>query len=546
VEEIIIKFKYFISIILTISIISIILILNMLSINPYSTQIKSEDVVKIGIYEYEPYVYIEENGEIRGYYYEFLNLLLKKYDFEYEYIVCNISDGLEKLENADIDIMLGLPISIMKSKDIIFNNKSISQEEFGVFSTKNISINDLKSNNELTLGLVEADYNAEWILKFFEVSNINIKIVYGENYKILEELMEEDKIDLMVDNAYKKSPYKMLYKFAGEQIYIGGNKNSSDILENIDKVIEEYTSQKYNPLEKLQDKYFDEDYNKKLIGRLILSIILIILFLIVIIKLIIPKIKKRKIKIKIKYRMNRDKYLLQYQPIYNPRSKDIVGFEGLLRLLDEDNKIIPPYKFISEIEENDMLFDISLWIIKKVIKDYDKIKNYKCVSGKKFYISLNLSLNEIENEAFVKKAIQILYKSNLEPNKICLEIIERVKMNDLDKINKNIDLLKGAGFKIAIDDFGVEYSNLDVLQKLDIDIIKIDKNFVDGIGKDIIRNEIVLFISKIARNTNKYVVLEGVEEIEQDSAIKKIENDLLYVQGYYYNKPMYIEDIEKI
>ncbi|WP_195964705.1 EAL domain-containing protein, partial [Clostridium cuniculi] len=70
------------------------------------------------------------------------------------------------------------------------------------------------------------------------------------------------------------------------------------------------------------------------------------------------------------------------------------------------------------------------------------------------------SLNEIENEAFVKKAIQILYKSNLEPNKICLEIIERVKINDLDKINKNIDLLKGAGFKIAIDDFGVEYSNL--------------------------------------------------------------------------------------
>ena len=537
------KFKYFISIIL---ITSIILILNMLSINPYSKQIKSEDVVKIGVYEYEPYIYIEENGEIRGYYYDFLNLLLKKYNFKYEYIVCNISDGLEKLENGDIDIMLGLPISIVENKDIIFNNKSISQEQFGIFSTKNISMSDLKSNNELTLGLVEADYNAEWILKFFEVSNINIKIVYDKNYKILEELMKKDKIDLMVDNAYKKSQYKMIYKFAGEQIYIGGNKNSLYILENIDKAIGEYDSQNYNPIEKLHDKYFDEDYNEKLIRRLILSIILIILFLIVIIKVIIPKIKKRKIKNKIKYRINNDKYLLQYQPIYNPRNKDIVGFEGLLRLLDEDNKIIPPYKFIPEIEENDMLFDISLWIIKKVIKDYDKIKNYKCVSGKKFYISLNLSLNEIENEAFVKKAIKILYKSNLEPNKICLEIIERVKMNDLDKINKNIDLLKGAGFKIAIDDFGVEYSNLDVLQKLDIDTIKIDKNFVDGIGKDIIRNEIVLFISKIAKNTNKSVVLEGVEELEQDNVIKKIENDLLYVQGYYYNKPMYIEDIEKL
>ena len=537
------KFKHFILIILSIL---IILIITMFSINPYSKQIKSEDVVKIGVYEYEPYIYIEENGEIRGYYYDFLNLLLKKYNFKYEYIVCNISDGLEKLENGNIDIMLGLPISIMKNKDIIFNNKSISQEQFGVFSTKNISMSDLKSNNELTLGLVEADYNAEWILKFFEVSNINIKIVYDKNYKILEELMKKDKIDLMVDNAYKKSQYKMIYKFAGEQIYIGGNKNSLYILENIDKAIGEYDSQNYNPIEKLHDKYFDEDYNEKLIIRLILSIILIILFLIVIIKVIIPKIKKRKIKNKIKYRINNDKYLLQYQPIYNPRNKDIVGFEGLLRLLDEDNKIIPPYKFIPEIEENDMLFDISLWIIKKVIRDYDKIKNYKCVSGKEFYISLNLSLNEIENEAFVKKAIKILYKSNLEPNKICLEIIERVKMNDLDKINKNIDLLKGAGFKIAIDDFGIEYSNLDVLQKLDIDTIKIDKNFVDGIGKDIIRNEIILFISKIAKNTNKSVILEGVEELEQDNVIKKIENDLLYVQGYYYNKPMYIEDIEKL
>lgn len=133
----------------------------------------------------------------------------------------------------------------------------------------------------------------EWILKFFEVSNINIKIVYGENYKILEELMKEDKIDLMVDNAYKKSPYKMLYKFAGGQIYIGGNKNSSDILENIDKVIEEYTSQKYNPIEKLNDKYFDEDYNKNLIKGLVLSIILSILFLTVIIKVIISKIKEK-------------------------------------------------------------------------------------------------------------------------------------------------------------------------------------------------------------------------------------------------------------
>ena len=542
-EEIIIKIKYRI---LTILIISIILNLSIFSTNPYSKDIKSEDVVKIGLYEYEPYVYFKENGEIDGYYPEFLKLISKKYDFEYEYIICNISDGIEMLENGDIDIMFGLPINNMDSENIIFNSESISKEEFGVFSKKNIDASDLKNINKLSLGLVEADYNAEWILKFFEINDVAIDVVYGKNYDVLEELMNKDEIDLMVDNAYKKSEYKKIYKFSGEQIYIGANQDSVDILNNIDKVIKEYNFKSNNQIEKLHNKYFNESYKRNTIIVLSFIVVIFILLLIFCIKSVIPKIKKDKIKKNIRYRMNNNRYLLHYQPIYNPREKCIVGFEGLLRLLDENNKIIPPFKFIPEIEENDMLFDVSLWIIENVIKDYDKIKNFNCVKGRDFYISLNLSLNEIENEAFVKKAIEILHKSNLEPNKICLEIIERVKMNDLGKINKNIDLLKSTGFKIAIDDFGVEYSNLDVLQKLDVDTIKVDKNFVDGIGKDIIRNEIVLFLSKIAKNTNRSLVLEGVEELEQDSAIKKIENDLLYVQGYYYNKPMHIKDIENI
>ena len=193
-----------------------------------------------------------------------------------------------------------------------------------------------------------------------------------------------------------------------------------------------------------------------------------------------------------------------------------------------------------------MLYDISLWILEKAIYDYYKIKKYKSMHEKDFYISINISLNEIENDDFVKKYINILSKSNLGPNKICLEIIERVKINDLNKITRNINLLKVAGFKIAIDDFGVEYSNLDVLHKLDVDIIKVDKNFVDGIGKDMIKSETILFISRIARAKNKSIVLEGVEEEEQHIEIKKIKNEHLYVQGYYYNKPMNIESIANL
>ena len=540
------KFRYNILIISAALIVLILLIFNILSMNEKSTKIQSENIVKVGVYEYEPYIYLDRNGNVTGYYNDLLKLINKKYDFSYEYVECNISEGIDKLKNCDIDIMLGLPIDSRLNEDIIFNQQSIDEEEFGIFSKENITMSDLKSSKYLKLGLVEDDFNAEWVLKFFKQNNINTEVVYKKNYKELSQLMEEEKIDIMVDNPYKKNKYKMIYKFAGEPIYIAGNKNSSGILANIDKAIEEYRLQNNDSIEKLQLRYFDEDYKKDLINKFILILISFILFLLITFIKIIPQIKKINTKKKIKYKMNKDKYLLQYQPIYNPRNKEIIGFEGLLRLLDEENKLVPPYKFIPEIEKNDMLFDISLWILKKAIEDYNKIKNYKCVSNKNFYISLNISLNEIENDNFVKQAIEILSKSNLEKNNICLEVIERFKINNTNKANKNIKLLRENGFKIAIDDFGIEYSNLDILEKLHIDTIKIDKNFVDGIGKDIIKNEIVLFISKIAKITNKSVVLEGVEEEHQDTIIKKIENDSIYVQGYYYNKPMYLEDIEKL
>lgn len=442
--------------------------------------------------------------------------------------------------------MLGIPILDSTTKDFIFNKNPIFEEKFGVYSKKYVTLDLLKNFNIVRLGLVEDDYNANWILSFFDTNNINIDITYAKTYKELEQLIEEDKIDLMVDSGYKKSNYNLIYEFSGRQVYIAGNKNNRDILEKIDKAILDFKSKEENQLTDIYEEYFNTTEKKIEDNNFVFLIASIIICLLLSLILFIPLIKRINIKNKIRARIANDRYLLQYQPIYNPRENSIVGFEGLLRLIDENNKLVPPYKFIPEIEKNNMLYDISLWILEKAIYDYYKIKKYKSMHEKDFYISINISLNEIENDDFVKKYINILSKSNLGPNKICLEIIERVKINDLNKITRNINSLKDAGFKIAIDDFGVEYSNLDVLHKLDVDIIKVDKNFVDGIGKDMIKSETILFISRIARDKNKSIVLEGVEEEEQHIEIKKIKNEHLYVQGYYYNKPMNIESIANL
>lgn len=260
----------------------------------------------------------------------------------------------------------------------------------------------------------------------------------------------------------------------------------------------------------------------------------------------IPKGKQMKIKNKIRFNMNQNRYLLQYQPIYNPRNRTVVAFEALLRLQDESNQLIPPYRYIPEIENNNMLFEISLWILKRVISEYEEIRTYDCVKNQDFYISINISLNELENPRFVKAAKEILAQSNLGPNKICLEIVERIKTKHLSKVSKNLMLLKQAGFKIAIDDFGTEYSNLHLLLNLDTDIIKIDKCFVEGIDENIVKKEIITFISQIAKLKNKTVILEGVEEELEARTIKEMPYNCLYVQGYYYNKPLFKHEIKSI
>ena len=107
----------------------------------------------------------------------------------------------------------------------------------------------------------------------------------------------------------------------------------------------------------------------------------------------------------------------------------------------------------------------------------------------------------------------------------------------------HIQLLKHAGFIISMDEFGKEYANLDLLHQLDVDIIKIDKLFIEGIGINPLKEEVVLLISKLALIKNQSVILDGVEHSVQHQIISQIKNEKFYVQGDYYNKPLSIEQI---
>ncbi|MCR8745117.1 EAL domain-containing protein [Romboutsia lituseburensis] len=330
---------------------------------------------------------------------------------------------------------------------------------------------------------------------------------------------------------------------------MGDTENVEKQLMNLLKLQEEKNeliSQKYYKYVGYKEDYEQVQKDKKIIKVVIfLACIMISGMLYFILKLIvIPNILTERIKRKIKLYFKNDNYKLNYQPIVNPNTNDIVGFEALIRL-NVGGKIIMPNIIISELEQCNMMGDLSIWILNKIITDYYNMKTINYLEDD-FYVSMNISLKEIEDEAICEKFKNILRESNIEKDRICLEVTENVCGEDYEKVAKNIKELIDSGFKIAIDDFGVDYSNLSFLEKFDFNVIKLDKYFIDNIENSIIVQRLIDAIYHLSTKKNITVVMEGIEDLKQVELIKKMSNQKFFIQGYYYSKPVEIDKLKDI
>ncbi len=502
--------------------------------------------IKVGLYSYAPYYYKDKNNNITGYYHEFLDILCKDANITYEYVNIDIDSGLEKLKSKEIDILLGLHYSEERFKELIYSENYISLDNKKMYiKDMNISYGNLKYLNEKKLAYIKGDLGDSWISNALKSKNVNIDLIGGNNLDECINMFKRGEVELisLPQGNNSLTNYNKIFKYSAGMTYIVGNENSRHIIKKFDEVINtKYKSQYNNKLLNLYNKYF-----RKEIIAMHLAILCCIFLLIAIIsyKIIYPFVKKRVTRRKVILNKKNDNFILYYQPIVNSNNNEVVGFESLLRLKYKNNKILPPSCFIKDIKVSDMFVEMNLWILERVIYDYKVISNYNCYKNKDFYISINLSFEELENEYFVNKIIEIANENKIKPGSICLEIVEKIGIKDLKNIKTTIKNLKNNGFKIAIDDFGIEYANLNILEIIEFDIIKLDKYFADNIVKSKINNEVIKFMSNITLITNKYFVIEGVEENYQIEEIKKICHNNIYIQGYFYSKPIPIEEIKE-
>lgn len=228
------------------------------------------------------------------------------------------------------------------------------------------------------------------------------------------------------------------------------------------------------------------------------------------------------------------------QPKVNLKTGKIAGAEALVRWIRPDGTRVMPDEFISIAEKNGYITKIDFAVLKQVVLYLEDAleKGEEVVP-----ISVNFSRRNNEFEDFVPNILNELKRHHIPPKLLEAEVTESIFMADLSIVDENLNKLRGNGVEVSVDDFGSGYSSLNMLARISADTVKLDRLFLHNAGKENRGLTVIQYLTKMLKNLGFTVLAEGVETQEQLEWLKKADCDL--VQGFYYAKPMQIEEFRK-
>jgi diguanylate cyclase (GGDEF)-like protein/PAS domain S-box-containing protein len=238
--------------------------------------------------------------------------------------------------------------------------------------------------------------------------------------------------------------------------------------------------------------------------------------------------------------LERSELMLHYQPVVEVDGARTVGVEALLRWCHPEQGIIAPYRFIPVAEDSGLIIPIGAWVIGEAcrqLRDWQQVGR----TGPRGTVDVNLSARQIDHPEIVETVECILSMTGLPPENLTLEITESALMKDAASALGVLRALKDIGVSLAIDDFGTGYSSLSYLQRFPLDVLKVDKSFVDELGVSQEGEEIVLAVINLAHALGLEVVAEGVETEQQLDVLRRLHCD--FAQGYLFSRPVSAADL---
>jgi diguanylate cyclase (GGDEF)-like protein/PAS domain S-box-containing protein len=241
--------------------------------------------------------------------------------------------------------------------------------------------------------------------------------------------------------------------------------------------------------------------------------------------------------------LERDEFLIHYQPIVALDNFRLRGFEALVRWQHPERGFISPMDFIPIAEETGLIIQLGEVVMREACAQMQRWQTMFPVDPP-LYVAVNLSSKQFSQSTLIDKVADILKETGVNPSSVKLEITESLVMENIDTATDMLRQLRALGIKLAIDDFGTGYSSLSYLHRFPIDTLKIDRSFVTRMSENNENTEIVRTIVVLAQNLGMDVVAEGVETNEQLVLLQKLgcENG----QGYFFSKPVAAEGAERI
>jgi diguanylate cyclase (GGDEF)-like protein/PAS domain S-box-containing protein len=239
------------------------------------------------------------------------------------------------------------------------------------------------------------------------------------------------------------------------------------------------------------------------------------------------------IKSKLRRALEREEFLLRYQPKVDLVTDKIVGAEALLRWRLPGHGEIAPAQFIPLAEESRLILDIGAWVLDHVCGDYAEWRRQVNDPGR---VAINLSLKELSQASFIPRCRSVFEKHGVSPGCVELEITETTLMLDAEHTLPLLDELRAMGVHLSIDDFGTGYSSLSALQQFPIGTLKIDQSFVRNAASDPDDATIVRSIIEMGRSLGMDVLAEGIETEEQKRFL--VHSGCQYGQGRLFGEPV--------
>jgi diguanylate cyclase (GGDEF)-like protein len=241
--------------------------------------------------------------------------------------------------------------------------------------------------------------------------------------------------------------------------------------------------------------------------------------------------------------VDEDQFVLHYQPIVSLTGNDSIAVEALIRWQHPQRGLVEPMEFIPLAEETGLIIPIGRWVLMEACRRARGWQTDHDLGGR-LKMSVNISARHFQHEGLIEDVSVALRASHLDPSCLVLEITESVLVHDAEAVIARMLELKRLGVTFAVDDFGTGYSSLSYLKRFPIDILKVDKSFVDDVGDSDRALALAEAIVQLARSLNLDTVAEGIEKPRQADGLRAL--GCGYGQGFLFAKPVSPEEIERL